>query len=142
MPLRADEACDMSVLFERPAKDANEAQLLHERIDAGLEDLGTDGPSGLGSSVTSSPFFLAVRTMSAGERQHTARASSNSLTPTSVLPEQHKDGHQRTFGDGADDQARQFFVGRLCPFEVAFHHLFVDLDDRLDQRLADLVDVQ
>ena len=47
------------------------------------------------------------------------------------------DGDQRAAGHGLDDQPGELLVARFDAVEVAGHHLFVDLDDRLDERGVD-----
>ena len=107
-----------------------------------LKTCATSGPSGLSSSGTS--FAVLCRRASDVRRAKTAhRQGVEQLGDADVgLGRTAENRNQSAFGDRPHDQPRQFFVGWRRAFEVPLHHLLVDLDDRLDQRLVDLVRIR
>ena len=94
-----------------PLIDADEAQLLHERVDAGLEDLGDQRAARVGLDrhllcrLRSSPSAAACRRGNA----HRANASSNSGSPTPVLADDATIGIRLPARHGLERSVRQFF---------------------------------
>ena len=126
------------VALQRARVDADEAQLLHEGVDAGLEDLRDQRPVGIGRDVD--------RLLVGGDGGAVDRIGRQAAEDQGVEQFLHAhprlgraadDGDQRAAGDGLDDQPGEFLVARLDAVEVAGHHVFVDLDDRLDERGMD-----
>ena len=107
-----------------------------------LKICATSGPSGL--AVTSTVFSsaaTAVRWRALGGRPQKTSASSSSFTPTPVFAEQQTMGISVPPATAWTINRRDFLVAGLDAVEVAGHHLFIDLDDRFDERGVDLVGI-
>ena len=130
------------MLFKRARVDADEAQLLHEGVDAGLEDLRDQRPVGIGHDVD---HLLVGGDGGAVDRIGRQAAEDQGveqfLHAHARLGRAADDGDQRAAGDGLDDQPGELLVARLDAVEVAGHHVLVDLDDRLDERGVDVVGI-
>ena len=100
------------VLLERAGVDPHEAQLVHERIDARLEDLRHERPARVGLHLDLVAVVLrrAVRRSRSAGKAQSASASSSSSTPTPVLAETQTIGINVPAGDRFDDQPREFFL--------------------------------
>ena len=128
------------VALQRARVDADEAHLLHEGIDAGLEDLRHQRPVGVGHDVD---HFLVGGDGGAVDRVGRQAAEDQGveqfLHAHARLGRAADDGDQRAAGHGVDDQPRKFLVARFHAVEVAGHHVLVDLDNRLDERGVDII---
>ena len=122
--------------------DADEAQFLHEGVDAGLEDLRDQRPVGIGHDVDRFLVGGDGRAMDRIGRQAAEHQRVEQFFHAHPgLGRAADDGHQRAAGHGLDDQAGELLVGRFDAVEVAGHHVLVDLDDRFDERGVDVVGI-
>ena len=139
MPLRRAVRRDRRIFLQRAGVDADEAQPLNERVDPRLEHLGgqrrgSDRPL----SVTVSPSLVAVRVTAVGGSEHWTSTSSNSSMPTPILVEMQTIGVRVPCRTASTQSRSSSSFDRHFAFEVLLHHRLVGLDDRLDDRLAEL----
>ena len=89
------------VLLQRAGEDADEAQLLHERVDAGLEDLGDQraGGVGLDLDLLRPSAFVALRTIVSGGRQHSGHRVQQFGEADARLARHADDRDQAPLGD-------------------------------------------
>ena len=126
------------VFLERAGKDANEAQLVHERVDAGFEDLGDQRPGRIGLDRHFFAGFVLRRADDfVGRQRATGQPVEQFRQSDAGFARDAKDRNQTAGGDRLDDQPREFFLGGQRAFEVALRHGVVDFDDRFDQRIVD-----
>ncbi len=133
---------DVRVLLQRAGKDANEAEFLHERVDASLEDLGDQRTGRVGLDFDFFASFFRGACDRVGRQAAHDQGVQQFGQADVRLGRAANDRHQAAFRNRADHQSRKLFVRGLSSFEIAFHHRFVDFDNRFDQRLADLVRVR
>ena len=102
-----------------------------------LKTWATSGPAGSALSVTSSPSFFAVRATAVGGSAHCSEHVEQLVDADARLGRDADDRRQRALPDRFDAQPVELLLRRHLAFEVPLHHRLVDLDDRLEERLAD-----
>jgi hypothetical protein len=130
---------DRGVFLQRAGKDSHEAELLDERVDAGLEHLGDKRSSGIDLQVD----FFTGRILSLSHQGIRRQSADGQLIQqffyaNAGLARAAEDRNQRSLGNGPVDEIRDFFIGRWRAFKIAFGHSFINFDDRFEERFADV----
>ena len=110
------------ILLQRAREDADEIQLLHERVDAGLEHLGDQraGRIGLHLDLFAGRVLRRAHDQRRAASAQSAKASSSSGKPDARLARHADDRNQRALGHGLDDQpARSPRRSAACPRNTA-----------------------
>ena len=137
-PLRTPTTGTVESFFSVPEKTRMKLSFCTNGSMRVLNTWATSGPAGSAFTSTSSPAaFFAVRDQRVG-RQRTERQGVEQFGQARArLARNAQHRNQRALGHGLDDQPGDFFVGGRRALEIPLHHRFIDLDDRLQQRLAD-----
>ena len=127
------------VLLQRAGEDADEIELLHEGVDAGLEHLGDQrtGRIGLDFDLFAGRVRRRALTTASGGKRTDGQGVEQFRQAHARLARHADDRNQRALGHGLDDQPGEFLVGGRRALEVSLRHRLVDFDDRFQQRLAD-----
>ncbi len=84
-----------------------------------------------------SPSFAATRLMADGGSAALQQHREQFVEADAGLGRDADDRRERPLADGFGRQPIEFLLRWQLAFEVFFHHLFVGLDDRFENRLAD-----